>query len=73
MLDTIKREIYEYIKWDEEKEEYVSTGKKISPAKTLGLMMDLIDGIQENYIPDDEFRAHYHTEVPSVERRVRTN
>jgi len=73
IFKAIKDELYEYIKWDEEEEEYVPTGKKIPPGKALGLMMDLIEGIQDNYISDKEFDSHYHTETPSVERKVRTN
>lgn len=73
IFKAIKDELYEYIVWDEKKEEYIIRGKKIPPHKALALMMDLLEAIQDNFISSKEFEAHYHTEIPSLERRVRTN
>ena len=74
MLQELQDKLFGYHDWDEDMESWKWDGnaeKKISFLEVLSFMMDLIMAIQEEYIHQDDYFKHYHTERDSIEREVR--
>jgi len=75
MFEEIRRKLWEFLDWDEETEECIwreDGPKKVSALEILTMFMELTSEIEENFINEDHFLRHFHTEHDSVVREVRT-
>ncbi len=75
MLEELKDKLFGYLDWDEDEEKWKwdeDKPKKVSSLEILSFIMDFISAVELEYINEDVFFDHYHTERDSIEREVRT-